>query len=123
MNIPSLVQYATFFSGGGLLGIGIALFINRQQVNTQILLAVASRYDDLLESSSAGFRVTLQPENKLPEPSDELSISMLRYCTHIAFIFFLYQAGRIPRKIWKLVLPTIAQPCLYSRVEDAAEGI
>jgi len=108
MKLISILQYATLFSLGiGLLGVTISLLTNRQQLTTQIFLAVFSRYDELLESSSAGFWASLQPETELPEPSEELSMSVFRYYNNVFFVFFLYQWGRIPGKLWKLILPAV----------------
>jgi hypothetical protein len=108
MNINSLLQYATLFSiAVGLLGVAIALFVNRQQVNTQIFLALCSQYDDLIGSSSAGFWASLHSENDLPEPSSELTTWMLRYYTHSALIFILHESGVVPGKLWKLNLPVM----------------
>ena len=73
MNVNSLLQYARLFSVAvGLLGVAIALFVNRQQVNTQIFLALTSQYDDLIGSSSAGLWAGLHSENDLPERNSEL---------------------------------------------------
>ena len=108
MNINYLLQYATLFSVAvGLLGVAMALFVNRQQVNTQIFLALASQYDDLLGSSSAGLWATLHSENDLPEPSSELTTWMLRYYMHLALIFVLHESGVVPGKLWKLNLPVM----------------
>ena len=44
MSLSSIIQYATLFSLLiGLLGLGTAMLIHRQQVTTQIFLAVSSR--------------------------------------------------------------------------------
>jgi hypothetical protein len=44
MRLNSIIQYATLFSLFiGLLGLGTAMLIHRQQVTTQIFLAVSSR--------------------------------------------------------------------------------
>jgi hypothetical protein len=50
---------------------------------------------------------SLQAEAELPEPSEELSMSVLRYYNNVFFVFFLYQWGRIPGKLWKLILPAV----------------
>ena len=108
MNINSLLRYATLFSVAiGLLGVAIALFANRQQVNTQIFLALVSQYDDLLGSSSAGLWDSLHSENNLPEQSSELTSWTLRYYTHLALIFVLHESGVVPGKLWKLNLPVM----------------
>ena len=106
--LTSILHYATLLSLAiGLIGVAIALLVNRQQLTTQIFLTVFSRYDELLENSSAGFRASLQAEAELPERSEELSMSILRYYNNVFFVFFLHQWGRIPGKLWKLILPAV----------------
>jgi hypothetical protein len=106
--LTSILPYATLFSVAiGLIGVAIALLVHRQQLTTQIFLAVFSRYDELLESSSASFWASLLPETELPEPNEELSISVLRYYNNVLFTFFLHKWGRIPARLWKLILPAL----------------
>ena len=106
--LTSIPHYATLFSLViGLIGVAIALLVSRQQLTTQIFLTIFSRYDELLENSSAGFWASLQPEAELPEQSEELSMSILRYYNNVFFVFFLYKWGRIPGKLWKLILPAV----------------
>ena len=70
MKLISILQYATLFSVGiGLLGVAISLLTNRQQLTTHIFLAVFSRYDELLENSSAGFWASLLPEPSFRNPA------------------------------------------------------
>ena len=55
MNVQQIIQYATLFSvlvAG--LGLAVAFLIHREQVKTEIFLAVSARYDELLRSSGAG---------------------------------------------------------------------
>ena len=106
----SILHYATLFSLAiGLIGVAIALLVNRQQLTTQIFLTVFARYDELLENSSVGLWASLQPETGLPETNKELTMSVLRYYNHTLFMFFLYKWGRIPGKLWKLVLPSVRE--------------
>jgi len=108
MLLTSILPYATLFSVAiGLLGVTIAVLVHRQQLTTQIFLAVFSRYDELLENSSASFWASLLPETELPERSEELRISVLRYYNNVLFMFFLHKWGRIPAKLWKLILPVV----------------
>jgi hypothetical protein len=74
---------------------------------TQIFLAVSARYDELLQTSSAGFWMSRVAEADLPEPTDELTISLLRYCAHVSFSYFRFKRRRIPTKTWKLMLPSV----------------
>jgi len=108
MNLISILQYATLFSLGiGLLGVAISLLTNRQQLTTHIFLAAFSRYDELLENSSAAFWASLLQEPELPERSEELTMSVFRYYNNVFLMFFLYKWGRIPAKLWKLILPAV----------------
>jgi hypothetical protein len=94
MKLISILQYATLFSLGiGLLGVGISLLTNRQQLTTHIFLAVFSRYDELLENSSAGFWASLLPETELSEPSEELTMSVFRYYNNAFLMFFCTNGG------------------------------
>ena len=85
------------------------MLIHRQQVTTQIFLAVSSRYDDLLQTFPSGLWMSRRSEAKLPEPTDEVTISVLRYYTHVSFTYFLFQRKRIPENMWKLMLPSVAR--------------
>jgi hypothetical protein len=106
--LTSILHYTTLFSLAiGLIGVAIALLVNRQQLTTQIFLTVFSRYDELLENSSAGYWASLQPETELSEPNEELTMSVLRYYNNVFFMFFLYKWGRIPGKLWKIILPAV----------------
>jgi hypothetical protein len=71
------------------------------------ILHYATRYDELLEHSSAGFWASLQREPELSQPTEELTMSILRYYNNVFFVFFLYKWGRIPTKLWKLILPAV----------------
>lgn len=110
MKLIDILQYATLFSLGiGLLGVAISLLNSRQQLTTQIFLALFARYDELLENSSAGYWASLLAETDLPETTQELSISVLRYYNNVYFMFFLHRWGRIPPKLWKLILPAVGR--------------
>lgn len=108
--LTSILPYATLFSVAiGLIGVAIAVLVHRQQLTTHIFLAVFSRFDELLENSSASFSASLLPETELPETSEELSVSVLRYYNNVLFVFFLHKWGRIPAKLWKLILPAVGR--------------
>ena len=54
-KVGLVLQFATLFSvliGG--LGLAVALLINREQMKTQVFLALSARYDALLQSASPG---------------------------------------------------------------------
>jgi hypothetical protein len=89
----------------GFLGLAIAVLIHRQQVTTQIFLEISNRYGELLVTSPTG--MWTRAEAQLPDPSDELTVSILRYCSLVSFAYFLLQRRMIPMKMWALILPSV----------------
>ena len=68
MYIGQIIQYATLLSllmGG--LGLVVAVVIHREQVKTQIFLAMSAQYDELLKNSSTEFWLSAPPGTELPE--------------------------------------------------------
>lgn len=106
MNVQHILQYATLCSVlVGSLGLAVAFFIHREQVKTQIFLALSARYDELLHNSSAGVWLSIPHEGTtLAERSQELTISALRFCTLVSLTYFLFLDRRIPKRMWHLML-------------------
>lgn len=105
MNIEHIIQYATLLSlvmGG--LGLVVAVVIHREQMKTQMFLALSAKYDELLKDSSPGLWLSWPPDTELPERNDDLIISMLRFCTLVSLTHLLYLERRIPRRMWELML-------------------
>ena len=105
MNSGHIIQYATLLSilmGG--LGLVVAVGIHREQAKTQIFLAMSAQYDELLKNSSAAFWLSARPGTDLPERTDELMISMLRFCTLVSLTYLLFCERRIPKRMWELML-------------------
>ncbi|MBV9781578.1 MAG: hypothetical protein JOY62_16565 [Acidobacteriaceae bacterium] len=106
MNVQEIIQYATLLSVLiGSLGLAVAFLIHRDQVKTQIFLALSARYDELLLSSSPGMWLSVPSEaTKIPEQSHDLTISALRFCTLVSLTYFLFLDRRIPKRMWHLML-------------------
>jgi len=105
MHIGHIIQYATLLSilmGG--LGVAVAVTNHRVQVKTQIFLAMSAQYSELLKNSSAGFWLSVPLGSELPERTDDLTISMLRFCTLVSLTYLLFCERRIPRRMWELML-------------------
>jgi hypothetical protein len=105
MNFGHAIQYATLLSllmGG--LGVVVAVLNHRVQVKTQIFLAMSAQYDALLKNSSAAFWLSVPVGTQLPERTDDLTISMLRFCTLVSLTYLLFCEGRIPKRMWELML-------------------
>ena len=82
----------------------VAVFNHREQVKTQIFLAMSARYDELLKNSSAGFWLSVPPGTELPERTDDLTHLRLRFCTLVSLTYFLFREHRIPKRMWELML-------------------
>ena len=105
MSLQHIIQLATLFSvlvGG--LGLAVAFVIHREQVKTQIFLALSARYDELVHSSSAGVWLSVPEEATLTERSHEMTISALRFCTLVSLTYFLFLERRISKRMWHLML-------------------
>jgi hypothetical protein len=111
MNPSAILQFAGVFSAFvGSLGLVVAFFIHREQVKTQIFLALSARYDELLHSSSAGVWLRVQTDDAaVPERTHELTISALRFCTLVSLTYFLFLDRRIPKRMWHLMLRSAEQ--------------
>jgi hypothetical protein len=104
MNIGKVIQYATLLSlliGG--LGLVVAVLLNRVQLKTQIFLALYAQYDELLKNSSARFWLSV-PGAELPERTEDVIISMMRFCTLVSLTYLLFREHRIPKQMWELML-------------------
>ena len=105
MHIEQIIRHATLLSllmGG--LGLIVAVVNRREQAKTQIFLAMSARYDELLKSSSAEFWLSVPPGTELPERTDDLIISMLRFCTLVSISYLLFRERHIPKRMWELML-------------------
>ena len=111
MNASAIIQFAGLFSAiVGSLGLAVAFFIHREQVKTQIFLALSARYDELLHSSSAGVWLLVPTDDAaVPERTHEITISALRFCTLVSLTYFLFLDHRIPKRMWHLMLRSAEQ--------------
>jgi len=110
MNVTAIIQFAGLFSAlVGSLGLAVAFFIHREQVKTQIFLALSARYDDLLHSSSGVWLRVSTDQAVVPERTHEITISALRFCTLVSLTYFLFLDRRIPKRMWHLMLRSAEQ--------------
>jgi hypothetical protein len=105
MHIGQIIQYTTLFSvlmGG--LGLAVAVLIHRAQLKTQIFLALYAHYDELLKNSSARFWLSVPPGTEIPERTEDVIISMMRFCTLVSLAYLLFREHRIQKQMWELML-------------------
>jgi hypothetical protein len=88
----------------GGLGLVVAVLIHRAQLKTQIFLALYAQYDELLKNSSTRFWLSLPPGTELPERTEDVVISMMRFCTLVSLTYLLFREHRIPKQMWELML-------------------
>lgn len=109
MRLETAVQIATIatlvLTAGALL---FALWSFRKQINCQVYLAYTQRYEAIMESFPEGaLKTRLRLGETLPEPSEGLSVSLLRYLNFCSEEFFLCRAGFVSKKIWDIWQPEI----------------
>jgi hypothetical protein len=104
-HIGQIIQYTTVFSlimGG--LGLVVAVLIHRVQLKTQIFLALYARYDELLKNSSTRLWLCVPLGAELPERTEDLIISTMRFCTLVSLTYVLFRERRISKQMWELML-------------------
>jgi len=105
MNVGQVIHLATLVSllmGG--LGLVVAILNHREQVKTQIFLALSARYDELLKDSSSALWLNKPPGTEISEGNDNAIISMMRFCTLVSLTYFLFREHRISKQMWDLML-------------------
>ncbi|MBV8808652.1 MAG: hypothetical protein JO033_08255 [Acidobacteriaceae bacterium] len=105
MTTTLILQYATLLSlliGG--VSVAVAVFNHRQQLKTQIFLALSARYDELMHNSSAELWLTRTPVASSHQGSNDSTMSALRFCILFSVTYFLFLEHQIPKRMWRLIL-------------------
>ena len=87
------------------------------QMNAQVFTDCNNRYDQILESFPAdAWESRFNLSAKLPEPSLELTLCVLRYLNLSSEEFYLYRGGYLRRDVWQIwegeLLRTLRSPLL-----------
>jgi hypothetical protein len=88
----------------GSFGLVVAVLIHRVQLKTQIFLSLYAQYDELLKNSPTRFWLSVPPGTELPERTEDVVISMMRFCTLVSLTYLLFREHRIPKQMWELML-------------------
>jgi hypothetical protein len=105
MNTGKILQYAALFPLlMGSFGLVVAVLIHRVQLKTQIFLSLYAQYDELLKNSPTQFWLSVPRETELPERTEDVVISMMRFCTLVSLTYLLFREHRIPKRMWELML-------------------
>ena len=83
------------------LGIWVAMFNQRRQLNAQMFIEVSRRFQDLIRMfPTEAWLANRNPSAPLPPPSQEITDCTL-YCIQlIADVYHLRQGGYISKRLW-----------------------
>jgi hypothetical protein len=87
----------------GSLGVWVAMFNQRRQLNAQMFIEVSGRFKELLRLfPTEAWLANRNPSQALPPPSQEITDCTL-YCIQlIADVYYLQRGGYISRKLWTI---------------------
>ena len=91
---------ATVIAAVGLIA-GIRVY--RRQMNAQVFIEYTKRYENVLSSfPQEAQKVRLDLTGKPPDPSKEITKSVLRYLNLCSEEFYLWNQGYLSKKIWQI---------------------
>ena len=103
-TLQAIVNYGTLITLVlGVLSLLSGTIIYRRQMNAQVFFEIASGYRDLQQAFPRILRARLQPEEMLPEPSEEITTCVLRYLLVVFFAFSLHRRGYLSNDLWKIL--------------------
>lgn len=127
MNLTILVQIATVVS----IAVGITAFIHglrvyTRQMNAQVFLQYTERYEEIMKSfPKKAWSARFNSNEALPEPSEELTITVLRYLNLCSEEFYLYRAKYLSGDVWGIwedeLLRTLRTPLFRREWRDLCE--
>lgn len=87
-------------AAGGIL---VALHTYRRQVNANLFLKYADRYQEVMDSFPPGaLEARLDVDGEPPEASEALSLAVLRYLNLCSEEFYLCKRGYLSEDVWKI---------------------
>ncbi len=103
-TIQSIVNYGTLFTLIlGVCSLVLGTIIYRRQMNAQIFFEIASGYRDLQQGFPQVVRARLCPGQALPQPSEEVTVYVLRYLLNAFFAFTLHKRKYLSDDLWKIL--------------------
>ena len=103
-TLQAIVNYGTLITLVlGVLSLLSGTVIYRRQMNAQVFFELASGYRDLQQAFPRVLSARFQPEELLPEPSDEMTACVLRYLLVVFFAFALHRRGYLSNDLWKIL--------------------
>jgi hypothetical protein len=104
MDLEFAIKIGTLISAvAGILTLFIGIRIYKRQTNTQIFLEYTKRYNEIMESFPPEARpARLSLEGKMPDHSEGLSISILRYLNLCSEEYYLCKRGYLSKELWEI---------------------
>lgn len=103
-TIQSIVNYGTLFTLIlGVCSLVLGTIIYRRQMNAQVFFEIASGYRDLEQTFPQVVRARLRPGQALPQPSEEVTVYVLRYLLNAFFAFTLHKRKYLSNDLWKIL--------------------
>jgi hypothetical protein len=101
MLVDGLLQVGTLIVGSA--GIGVALVNQRRQLNAQMFIEFSGRFQVLLRLfPTDAWLANLNPSQRLPPASQEVTDCTLYCIQFIADVYQLHKGGYISKSLWML---------------------
>jgi len=102
--LVQLVQIGTLISIiGGVVGLVIGVIIFRRQTQIQMFLEYTKRYREVMDSlPRQAISARLQSEHNPPEPTEELTLAVLKYLNLCSEEYYLWQQKYLSAKVWHI---------------------
>ena len=107
MPLPESFNFDKIFTFvGGIIGVvtfvwGVTSYKN--QMNAQLFLEFTRRFEEVMQSfPQNAWAARVNSEETLPEESQELTLSVLRYLNLCGEEYYLYKKGWLDRRLWAL---------------------
>ena len=104
MNLELAVQVGTLVSlAVAAASLYFASQSFRRQMNAQVYLTYTERYERIMSSlPHDAWKARFNLTDELPEPSNELTFSVLKYLNLISEEYYLYRGGYLAWKVWTM---------------------
>lgn len=118
MSLEAAAVFGTCLSAvAGAGAILVALHTYKRQVNAELFLRYTARYQEVMDSFPVGSRgARLKSDGEPPEPSEALSLAVLRYLNLCSEEFYLCKRGYLSKDVWHIweaeLKRTLASPLL-----------
>jgi len=104
MSLEVVAQIGTFASAlAAVVAIAVAVRTYKRQTNAQVFLEYTKRYETVMQSFPVSARhARFDLEGEPPEPSEELTLSVLRYLNLCSEEFYLFKRGYLAGDVWQI---------------------